>query len=71
MSTNPETIRKRNSKNKETPEQRRTRLDCESERKRQRRAEETENKRKDRLTIESERQRKKRSYIILIFTRFT
>jgi len=61
MSTNPETIRKRNSKKRETDEQRQTRLQRESKQKRQKRAEETQNQRKKRLTGESERQRQKRS----------
>ena len=61
MSTNPETIRKRNSKNKETPEERRSRLDRENERKRQKRASETIEKREERLRNTRERQKQRRT----------
>ena len=58
MSTNLKTIRKRNSKNKETPEECRSRLNRENERKRQKRASETIEKREERLRNNRERQSK-------------
>jgi len=61
MSTNPETIRKRNSRNRETYQQRQAHLKRKSKQKQLKRAEETQNQRKKRLTGESEQQIQKRS----------
>src|SRR4051812_1917964 len=58
---NPETLRKRNKKNNETPEQRQERLARERERKRQKRANETAKPREARLADMRERRREKTS----------
>jgi hypothetical protein len=61
MSTNPETLRKRISKNNETSNQKQARLARESERKRQRRENETDEQREARLEDVRERRRRKES----------
>jgi len=58
---NPETLRKRNSKQKETPKERAARLKRERERKRQKRAEETDEARDARLTKAREQKNRKRA----------
>ena len=59
--TNPETIRKRNSKNNETDEQHKVRKERDRERKRKKKAEETEEDRKARLARLSDNRQKKKS----------
>ena len=59
--TNPETIRKRNSKKNETIEQREARLKRERELKRQKRASETDERHEARLTSVRERRSQKTS----------
>src|SRR4051812_27331960 len=56
----PETLRKQNSKKRETPEQRETRLKRERERKRQKRAEETDEVRETRLTRAREQKNRRK-----------
>jgi hypothetical protein len=58
---NPETLRKRNSKNNETDEQREARLKRDRERKRKRKAEETDEDRDARLTSIREQKKQRNS----------
>src|ERR1044071_8464727 len=58
---NPETLRKRNSKQKETPKERAARLKRKRERKRQKRSEETDEVRDGRLRKAREQKNRKRA----------
>ncbi len=61
QSINPETLRKQNSRQKETAEQREARLERDRERKRRNRANEMEEKQELRRTSDRERKRRKNS----------